>query len=111
MKKGEIAEGIVSYVSFPDKGIILLEDDDRKVVLKGGIAGQRINLSVCILASVSKTAVGLIPLRTAFLRHLLIAPFLLSQAQVVGGLRLADDWFMRRMSDSIVVRTSGVPST
>ena len=46
LKKGEIAEGIVSYVDFPDKGIIILEDDERKVVLKGGIEGQKVRFRV-----------------------------------------------------------------
>ena len=46
MKKGEINEGIVSYVDFPDKGIILLSDDERKVILKGGIEGQKVRYRV-----------------------------------------------------------------
>ena len=46
MKKGEIAEGIISYVDFPDKGIIILEDDERKVVLKGGITGQKVRYRI-----------------------------------------------------------------
>ena len=46
MKKGETGEGIISYVDFPDKGIILLTDDERKVVLKGGIEGQKVRYRV-----------------------------------------------------------------
>ena len=46
MKKGEIAEGIISYVDFPDKGIIILGDDERKVVLKGGITGQKVRYRI-----------------------------------------------------------------
>lgn len=45
MKKGEISEGIIDYVEFPDRGIILLENDE-KVVLKGGIQGQKIRYRV-----------------------------------------------------------------
>lgn len=46
MKKGETGEGIISCVDFPDKGIILLTDDERKVVLKGGIEGQKVRYRV-----------------------------------------------------------------
>ena len=46
MKKGETGEGIISYVDFPDKGIILLTDDERKVVLKGGIEGEKVRYRV-----------------------------------------------------------------
>ena len=46
MKKGEIAEGIISYVDFPDKGIIIIGDDERKVVLKGGITGQKVRYRI-----------------------------------------------------------------
>ena len=46
MKKGETGEGVISYVDFPDKGIILLTDDERKVVLKGGIEGQKVRYRV-----------------------------------------------------------------
>ena len=46
MKKGETGEGRISYVDFPDKGIILLTDDERKVVLKGGIEGQKVRYRV-----------------------------------------------------------------
>ena len=46
MKKGEVAEGIISHIDFPDKGIIILEDDERKVVLKGGIAGQKVRYRI-----------------------------------------------------------------
>ena len=46
MKKGETGEGVISYVDFPDKAIILLTDDERKVVLKGGIEGQKVRYRV-----------------------------------------------------------------
>ena len=46
MKKGETGEGVISYVDFPDKGIILLTDDERKVVLKGGIEGEKVRYRV-----------------------------------------------------------------
>jgi len=46
LKKGETGEGVISYVDFPDKAIILLTDDERKVVLKGGIEGQKVRYRV-----------------------------------------------------------------
>ena len=44
MKKGEIYEGIVQSVSFPNKGIVKVEDE--KVVVKHAVAGQKISFSI-----------------------------------------------------------------
>lgn len=44
MKKGQIYEGIVEKIDFPNKGIVIIEDN--KVVVKNGITGQRIRFSV-----------------------------------------------------------------
>ena len=44
MKKGQIYEGIVEYVSFPNKGVLNIEGE--KVVVKHAIAGQKISISI-----------------------------------------------------------------
>lgn len=44
MKKGEIYEGTVEYVAFPNKGT--LEIEGEKVVVKHAIAGQKIRFSI-----------------------------------------------------------------
>lgn len=53
MKKGQIYEGVIDRVDFPNKSVIPVEeltpDGDkyiRNVTVKGGIAGQRISFSV-----------------------------------------------------------------
>lgn len=42
MKKGEIYEGVVERVDFPNKGYVQIED--RRVAVKGVIAGQRVKV-------------------------------------------------------------------
>ncbi|MDD3797039.1 MAG: 23S rRNA (uracil-5-)-methyltransferase RumA, partial [Lachnospiraceae bacterium] len=44
MKKGQILEGIIERVEFPNKGIISLED--RQAIVKNGIPGQKVRFSV-----------------------------------------------------------------
>lgn len=44
MKKGQVFEGNVMRVDFPNKGIVKIED--KKVVVKNVIQGQKINFSV-----------------------------------------------------------------
>ncbi len=44
MKKGQIYEGIVEYVSFPNKGVLNIEGE--KVVVKHAVAGQKISFSI-----------------------------------------------------------------
>ena len=45
MKKGQIAEGIVERVEFPNKGIAYTEDGDR-VIVKNTIPGQKVSFAV-----------------------------------------------------------------
>lgn len=45
MKKGQIAEGIVKSVEFPNKGIVMTDDGER-VVVKNTIPGQRVSFAV-----------------------------------------------------------------
>lgn len=44
MKKGEIFQGIVEKVDFPNKGIVTV--DDRKIVVKNVIPGQKISFMI-----------------------------------------------------------------
>ena len=44
MKKGQIYEGVVEYVAFPNKGVLKVEDE--KVVVKHTIAGQKVSFSI-----------------------------------------------------------------
>ena len=44
MKKGQILEGTIERVEFPNKGIIQLED--RQAVVKNGLPGQKVRFSV-----------------------------------------------------------------
>lgn len=46
MKKGQVLEGIVEVVEFPNKGIIRVEGEEKKVIVKNAIEGQRIRFSV-----------------------------------------------------------------
>lgn len=45
MKKGEIGEGIIEKVDFPNKGMICTEDGE-KVIVKNTVPGQRVRFSV-----------------------------------------------------------------
>lgn len=45
MKKGQIAEGIVSDVEFPNKGIVMTDEGER-VIVKNTIPGQRVSFAV-----------------------------------------------------------------
>lgn len=46
MKKGQIYEGIIESVEFPNKGIVYLPGEDKRVVVKMGIPGQKVRFSV-----------------------------------------------------------------
>ncbi len=46
MKKGQVYEGIIEKVEFPNKGIISVEGEDKKVVVKNGIPGQKVRFAV-----------------------------------------------------------------
>ena len=45
MKKGQIVEGVISRVEFPNKGILITEDG-AQVVVKNGLPGQRVSAAV-----------------------------------------------------------------
>ena len=46
MKKGQVYEGVIDKVEFPNKGIVSVEGEDKTVVVKNGIPGQ--NIKFCV---------------------------------------------------------------
>ena len=46
MKKGQVLEGLVREVQFPNKGIVEIEGEDRKVIVKNVLPGQKVKISV-----------------------------------------------------------------
>ena len=46
MKKGQIYEGIIERVDFPNKGIVFVPDEEQYVTVKNGIPGQKIRFMI-----------------------------------------------------------------
>ena len=46
MKKGQVFEGTIERVDFPNKGRIFLKEEEREVTVKNGVPGQRVRFSV-----------------------------------------------------------------
>ena len=46
MKKGQVYEGVIEKVEFPNKGIAFVEGEEKKVLVKNGIPGQKIKFAV-----------------------------------------------------------------
>lgn len=46
MKKGQIFEGIIERVDFPNKGIVYVPEEDKYVTVKNGIPGQKIRFVI-----------------------------------------------------------------
>lgn len=46
MKKGQVYEGIIEKVEFPNKGYVSLSEEDNKVIVKNGIPGQKVKFCV-----------------------------------------------------------------
>ena len=42
MKKGQIYEGVVEHVSFPNKCVVAVEGEEKKVVVKNALEGQKV---------------------------------------------------------------------
>ena len=42
MKKGQICEGVIQRVDFPNKGMVYVPEEDRYVIVKNGIPGQKV---------------------------------------------------------------------
>ena len=46
MKKGQVYEGIIEKVEFPNKGIVSVEGEEKNVIVKNGIPGQKVRFAV-----------------------------------------------------------------
>lgn len=46
MKKGQIFEGIIDRVDFPNKGIVYVPEEERHVTVKNGIPGQKVRFVI-----------------------------------------------------------------
>ena len=46
MKKGQVYEGVIESVEFPNKGIVNVPQEDRRVIVKNGVPGQKVRFSV-----------------------------------------------------------------
>lgn len=46
MKKGQILEGKIEKVSFPNKGIAVVEGEEKTVIVKNAIEGQKVSFAV-----------------------------------------------------------------
>ena len=44
MKKGEILEGVIQHVEFPNKGIV--KTDEGTVIVKNGMPGQKVRFMI-----------------------------------------------------------------
>ena len=57
MKKGQVYEGIIESVEFPNKGRIYVPEEDRWVVVKNGVPGQKVRSRQPVHISVSAEGV------------------------------------------------------
>lgn len=46
MKKREVYEGIIQKVAFPNKGLVTVEGEEKSVIVKNGILGQKVKFCV-----------------------------------------------------------------
>lgn len=46
MKKGQVYEGIVEKVDFPNKGYVRIEEEEKKVIVKNAIPGQKVRFCI-----------------------------------------------------------------
>lgn len=46
MKKGQIFEGIIEKVEFPNKGLVYVPEEEKTVIVKNGIPGQRVRFII-----------------------------------------------------------------
>ena len=46
MKKGQTMEGIVTRVEFPNNGMVAVEGEDRCIVVKNAVPGQKVCVAV-----------------------------------------------------------------
>lgn len=46
MKKGQVCEGVIEKVDFPNKGKIFLPEEGKTITVKNGVPGQKVRFSV-----------------------------------------------------------------
>lgn len=46
MKKGQVYEGVVEKVDFPNKGYVRIEEEEKKVIVKNAIPGQKVRFCI-----------------------------------------------------------------
>ena len=46
MKKGQVLEGTIEKVEFPNKGIVVVSEEEKSVIVKNGIPGQKVKFCV-----------------------------------------------------------------
>ncbi len=46
MKKGQIVEGMVKKIAFPNKGMVEIPEEDKTVIVKDAIAGQKVRVLI-----------------------------------------------------------------
>lgn len=46
MKKGQVLEGVIKEVVFPNKGIVEVENETKIVIVKNGVPGQKVRFSI-----------------------------------------------------------------
>ena len=46
MKKGQILEGMIEKVEFPNKGIARIDGDEKNVIFKNTLPGQKVSFAV-----------------------------------------------------------------
>lgn len=46
MKKGQVVEGYIKRVDFPDKAFLEVDGEEKKVWIKGGIVGQKVQVLI-----------------------------------------------------------------
>ena len=86
MKKGQMLEGTVERIDYPNKGVVKAEGADRPVVVKNAIPGQKVRVSV------NKMRKGRAEGRVLEVLELspLEIPSPLSPFRAVRGMRLSD---------------------
>ena len=42
MKKGQVLEGTIEKVEFPNKGVVTVAEEGKSVIVKNGIPGQKV---------------------------------------------------------------------
>ena len=46
MKKGQVYEGIVGKIQFPNKARVIVEGEEKQAIVKNAITGQKIRFSI-----------------------------------------------------------------